>query len=90
MLLLRTVTPEFLAVNDGMFPVPEAVRPIEVSEFFQLNTVPGISAVNCTTCVRLSLQTAWLASILAVGLGFSDTVSLAVFEQPFGLLRFNP
>lgn len=41
----------FMAVNDGIFPVPLAAKPIDVVLLVQLNTVPGTAPPKDTVVV---------------------------------------
>jgi len=47
----------FVAVNDGMFPVPLAAKPIEVVLLIQLKTVPGTAPLKDTAVVDEFPQT---------------------------------
>ena len=50
-------TPVFVAVNDDIFPVPFAARPMLMSSFVQLYTVPVTDPVNVTVAVGELLHT---------------------------------
>lgn len=68
---------EFVAMNDGMFPVPLAdARPIAVLLFVQLNTVPATVPLKLIAAVGEPLQTTWLATALTVGVGFTVIVNV--------------
>jgi D-ribose pyranose/furanose isomerase RbsD len=45
-----------VAVNDAMFPAPEAARPIDGALFVQLNTVPGTLPLKLTAVVAVLLH----------------------------------
>ena len=45
------VLPVLVVTNDGMFPTPDALRPIAVFELVQLYTVPGTKPVGVTSVV---------------------------------------
>jgi len=51
------VVPGFCAVNEGMFPVPAAARPIAGVLFVQLNTAPAEGLVKFTGAVGEPAQT---------------------------------
>jgi hypothetical protein len=54
---VTVVAPELMAVNDGMLPVPEAARPIEVLSLVQLKVVPTGDPLKFIVFVELLLQT---------------------------------
>ena len=54
---ITTVLPVFVAVKDGILPVPDAPRPIVELLFVQANTVPGTEPVKFTAVVAEPLQT---------------------------------
>ena len=70
--------PVLIAVKLGMFPVPAAARPILVLLFVQLYTVPAALPVKVTAAVGAPLHTAWLATALTVGTGFTVIVKVIV------------
>ena len=49
-----------VAVNEAIFPVPLAARPIDVVLFTQLYTVPETEPEKVTAVVALLLQITWL------------------------------
>ena len=65
--------PLFIAVKAGMFPVPEAAKPIEVKSFVQLNiVVPFILAVeNSTKDVSNPFETIWFPIEFTWPVGFT-------------------
>ena len=54
---LIAVVPALVATKLGMFPVPDAARPIAVLEFVQLYVVPGVRLVKFTAVVFAPVQT---------------------------------
>ena len=46
----------------------------------QLYTVPGVGPVKCTNCVADPLQSTWLGTWFAIGVG--NTVTVAVIAGP--------
>ena len=72
--------PLLIAVNDAMLPLPDAARPIVGTLFVQLKVVPVTGLVKFTAVVGELLQTTWLATGLAVGVGF--TVMVKVLAGP--------
>lgn len=69
-----------VAVKLAMFPVPDAARPMLVVLLVQLYTVPAAVPVKVMAAVGLALHTAWLATALTVGTGF--TVIVKVMAGP--------
>ena len=63
------------AVKLGMLPVPLAARPILVLLFVQLKVVPATAPVKFTEAVGAPLHTAWLATAVTVGIGFTVIVN---------------
>lgn len=59
----------FKAVNDAMFPIPEAANPIEVVLFVQLYTFAF--PVNVTVDVAVFWHNTWFAAADIVGAGFT-------------------
>ena len=57
MVLVIGVDPAFKAVNDGIFPVPEAAKPIEGVEFVQLNVPPAGILAKLLAVVEVPAQT---------------------------------
>jgi hypothetical protein len=72
--------PEFVAVNDGISPVPLAPKPILVLLFVQLYTVPATAPLKFTAVVGDPLHTVWLLTAFTVGDGF--TVMVKVIGVP--------
>ena len=72
----------FVAVKDGISPVPLAARPMDGLEFVQLKVAPGVELVNVIGVVAELAQKYWLATASAVGVGFTTMVSFKVAEQP--------
>jgi hypothetical protein len=71
----------FVAMNDGISPLPAAARPIEVVLLVQLYTVPNTGPVKCTSSVAAPLQSTWFAGTgLTLGVGL--TVTVAVILAP--------
>ena len=66
----------FVAVNTGIFPVPDAAKPIEVLEFVQLYVVPDTLNVlaNVTAVVLTPAHKDWLVIALTVGVGLTVIV----------------
>lgn len=75
------VDPVLIAVNDGMFPAPEAANPIEVLLFVQLNVAPLILDVRVIAEVAEPLHTACVAGV-ATAIGVGLTVIVAVIAGP--------
>ena len=46
----------FVGVNTGIFPVPEATKPIAVLEFVQVYVVPATPLFNTISLVGTALQ----------------------------------
>ena len=67
-----------VAVKLAMFPVPDAARPMLVVLLVQLYTVPAAVPVKVMAAVGLALHTAWLATALTVGTGFTVIVKVMV------------
>ena len=68
------VIPLFIAVNDGILPVPEAFKPIVVRLFVQLYPVPVPVKFNAK--IEEPLQTTWLASESTSGVGLTVMVNV--------------
>lgn len=66
----------FVAVNDGIFPLPLAAKPMEVLLFVQLNPVPLTAPVKFIALVIALLHKAWLAGCTTLGVGFTVMVKL--------------
>jgi hypothetical protein len=65
----------FVAVNDGMEPVPFAAKPIAGLLLTQEYTVPGTLPVKFTAVVLLPEQRVWSATAFTVGIGFTLIVN---------------
>ena len=76
MVAVTGVVPVLMAVNDPMFPLPEAGRPMELLLFVQLNVVLITAPVKLMAVVGLPLQMAWLPGLTTVGVGLTVTVKL--------------
>jgi hypothetical protein len=74
------VVPGFVAVKLAMLPVPDAASPMLVLLFVQLYTVPAALPVKVIAAVGAPLHTAWLATAVTVGTGF--TVIVNVIASP--------
>ena len=60
----------FVPVNDGVFPVPLAVRPILASEFVQVKVTPGVVLVKLETAIVAPLQIVLFVGTTTFGPGF--------------------
>ena len=69
-----------IAVNEGIFPVPLAARPIDVLLFVQLKTVPLTAPLKLTALLAAPLHKAWLAGCITSGVGL--TVIVKFCEAP--------
>jgi hypothetical protein len=78
------VTPLLVPVNDAMFPLPAAARPMLASLLVQAYVVPLTVPVKATALVDAPLHTVWLATEVTVGVGF--TVIVNVCEPPIQVL----
>ena len=67
---------EFVAVNDGIFPLPLAAKPIEVLLFVQLNPVPLTAPEKFIALVVALLHKDWLAGCTTLGVGLTAIVKL--------------
>lgn len=63
-----------IAIKEGMLPVPLAARPMEGSEFVQVNVVPGVVLVKSATVTVVALQVVIVAGITTIGVGFTVIV----------------
>ena len=70
------VAPVFVAVNAGIFPVPEAASPIAVLLFVQLNTVPVTPPASVIAAEVVPAHTDLLVTAVTVGLGFIVIVNV--------------
>jgi hypothetical protein len=78
--------PVFVAVNDEMFPVPFAARPIDVLEFVQAKAAPGLGLVNVVPAMVAPLHRVILAGTVTVGTGLTVTVIINVAPVQFPVL----
>ena len=62
------VVPVFTALNEGIFPVPDAPSPIAVLLFVQLNVVPATGPLKLMAVDGAPLQTVWLVTAFTVGI----------------------
>ena len=86
MVAITGQVPLLTAVNEAMFPVPEAARPMLVVLLVQAYVVvPPVLVVSyVTVVVEPALQTTWLAGWFTWPSGFTVTVTPeAVLEQLF-------
>lgn len=72
----------FVAVNEGIFPVPVDAIPIAVLELVQSNVAPEGVLVKTVAAIVPLLQTVIFAGTVTVGTGFTVTVETAVPEHP--------
>ncbi len=63
-----------VAINEGILPVPLAARPIEGSEFVQVNVVPGVVLIKSATVTVVELQVVIVAGNTTTGVGFTVIV----------------
>ena len=80
MVAVTGVVPLLVAVNEGIFPVPLAPRPIDVLLFVQLYIVPPTAPEKFTAAVLALLQSTWFAIVFTVGDGL--TVIVNVLDVP--------
>jgi hypothetical protein len=71
----------FTAVNELMFPVPLAARPIEGVLFAQLKTIllpppMVLGLLNVITAVDAVLHNTWLATAFTIAVGFTVIVNV--------------
>jgi hypothetical protein len=80
--------PPFVAVKDGILPVPLAANPIDGVLFVQLYTIdpPVVGLPKFTAVVEPLLQTDWLLITLTVAAGF--TVIVKVVAVPLQVVPF--
>lgn len=64
----------FVAVNDGMLPVPLAASPIAVLLFVQVNVVPPTGPDKEVAATLAVLQYVWFATVVTVEVGFTVIV----------------
>jgi hypothetical protein len=68
------VLPVFVAVKAGVFPAPEAARPIAVFELVQLKVVPATLPLNAEAGTAAPLHTVMFAGSTTFGVGFTVIV----------------
>jgi len=68
-----TVAPAFVAVNEGIFPLPLAPNPIAVLEFVHVNVAPVGVLVNAEAETVAPLHTVILVIGSTVGIGLITT-----------------
>jgi hypothetical protein len=66
--------PEFVAVNDGVFPVPLATKPIAVFEFVHANVAPAGTLANAEAGTIAPLQNVIFVGGVKTGIGFTVIV----------------
>ena len=66
----------FVAVNDGISPVPLAASPIEMLSFVQLKLLPLTLPIKFTVLVVALLHKTWLAGCTTFGVGLTVIVKL--------------
>ena len=69
---------EFVAVNDEIFPLPFAARPIAVLLFVQKYVVPATVPLNVTAVLELPLHKTCEVGVLAVGVGLIVAITVKV------------
>jgi hypothetical protein len=75
MVAVTSVLPGFTAVNDGIFPVPDAAKPIEGLEFVQLTVTPVAGTVMIVfTGITAPSFTVMFAGVFTDGTWFTCTV----------------
>ena len=84
MVAVTAAVPRLIAVNEAMFPEPEAARPMPGVVFVQLNVVAGTLPLKVTAVVGAPLHNVWLEGAVTLGVGF--TVILKLCEVPVQLL----
>jgi hypothetical protein len=77
MVMVETIAADvaFVAVKEGMLPVPEAARPIAVLEFVQSNVVPAGTATNEFNGTTAPAQKAMFGSGVMAGIGLTVMVN---------------
>jgi hypothetical protein len=68
------VVPAFVAVNAGVFPDPDAAKPIAVFEFVHAKVPPPGVLVNADAGTAPPLQTVMFAGTVTVGVGLTVIV----------------
>ena len=78
MVAVTGAAPAFVAVNEGILPVPLAARPMDVVLLIQLKAVPATVEVKFTAKVAALLHIVWLAGWATFGVGITSTVAVVV------------
>ena len=68
------VTPELVAVNPGISPVPLAPRHMAMLLLDHVNVDPVTGPVTGVTGTTTPLQYPWLAMVVTVGVGYTTIV----------------
>ena len=84
MVAVTGTSPVFIAVNEGMLPLPLAANPMELVLLVQLYTVPATVPEKLMAAVVALLHTTWLDIAFTVGEGL--TVIVNVFAVPVHVL----
>jgi hypothetical protein len=74
MVAVMGVGPEFIAVNEGTFPIPLAPNPIAVLLFAHVNVVPGVVLVKFVAGIMAPSHTTIFAGTITSGAGFTVMV----------------
>jgi len=69
--------PLFMALKEGMSPLPAVPRPIEGMSFVQLKDVPATVPTNITPVVCAPLHNVWSVTVATVGVGFTVMVNVS-------------
>lgn len=64
----------FVALNDGMFTLPDGPSPIAVLELTHVNVVPLTVPVKLMAVVKEPLHKVWFVSVFIVGVGLTVIV----------------
>lgn len=64
-----------VAVKDAISPVPPAPRPMVISEFVQLYSVPATFPEKVTMVDGAALHNVWFTTAFTVGMGFTVIVN---------------
>jgi hypothetical protein len=78
MVAIIAVAPVFVAVNDGIFPVPLAPKPIAVLEFVQVNEPPAGELAKFVVATEPLLSTVLFAGTVTVGVPGVGAVGFTV------------